>query len=194
VTFLFTDLEGSTRLWEEYPEAMKAALARHDGILREAVDSHAGHVVKTTGDELHVAFGLAEEALGAAGAAQAALGAERHRRPRRALAALYGAHQEERKDPAGNVTEKGTRRAARNRSGGPARPSARLERALRPAVSFWARAIIPGTPGRLRGPILSTTAGHRSTEFSATWRRYGSLPAALAFDTGPWDSRSGPAA
>jgi class 3 adenylate cyclase len=44
VTFLFTDLEGSTRLWEEHPDAMKAALARHDQILRDAVDSHAGHV------------------------------------------------------------------------------------------------------------------------------------------------------
>src|SRR5215210_638716 len=50
VTFLFTDVEGSTRLWEEQPEAMKAALARHDEILRDAVQSHAGHIVKTTGD------------------------------------------------------------------------------------------------------------------------------------------------
>ncbi len=39
VTFLFTDLEGSTRLWEEYPDAMKDALARHDEILRSAVFS-----------------------------------------------------------------------------------------------------------------------------------------------------------
>ncbi len=38
VTFLFTDLEGSTRLWEEHPEAMKGALARHDEILRDAVE------------------------------------------------------------------------------------------------------------------------------------------------------------
>ena len=49
VTFLFTDLEGSTRLWEEHPEAMQAALARHDEILREAIEAHGGYVVKTTG-------------------------------------------------------------------------------------------------------------------------------------------------
>ena len=47
VTFLFTDLEGSTRLWEEHPEAMKGALARHDEILRDAVESHHGHIVKS---------------------------------------------------------------------------------------------------------------------------------------------------
>jgi hypothetical protein len=48
VTFLFTDLEGSTRLWEEHPEAMQGALARHDEILRDAVESMGGHVVNTT--------------------------------------------------------------------------------------------------------------------------------------------------
>jgi len=52
VTFLFTDLEGSTRLWEEHPEAMRAALARHDEILRDAVEKREGHVVKTTGRRL----------------------------------------------------------------------------------------------------------------------------------------------
>ena len=44
VTFLFTDLEGSTRLWEEHPEAMRAALARHDEILRDAIEKHGGVV------------------------------------------------------------------------------------------------------------------------------------------------------
>ena len=53
VTFLFTDLEGSTRLWEEHPEAMKGALARHDEVLRGEIVSHGGHVVKTTGDGFH---------------------------------------------------------------------------------------------------------------------------------------------
>ena len=47
VTFLFTDLEGSTRLWEEHPDAMHDALARHDELVREAIESHHGHVVKT---------------------------------------------------------------------------------------------------------------------------------------------------
>jgi class 3 adenylate cyclase len=58
VTFLFTDLEGSTHLWEEYPEAMHDALARHDAILRDAVATHDGHLVKTTGDGIHAAFGF----------------------------------------------------------------------------------------------------------------------------------------
>jgi predicted ATPase/class 3 adenylate cyclase/tetratricopeptide (TPR) repeat protein len=73
VTFLFTDLEGSTRLWEEYPGAMKAALARHDQIVREAIEGHAGYVVKTTGDGFHAAFVTAQDGIGAAIDAQLAL-------------------------------------------------------------------------------------------------------------------------
>jgi predicted ATPase/class 3 adenylate cyclase len=70
VTFLFTDVEGSSRLWEQYPEAMKAALARHDELLREAVEAHHGWVVKTTGDGVHAAFGSARDAVQAAIVAQ----------------------------------------------------------------------------------------------------------------------------
>jgi predicted ATPase/class 3 adenylate cyclase len=55
-TFLFTDIEGSTRLWEQEPERMSSALARHDAIARAAVESHGGLVVKTTGDGVHAAF------------------------------------------------------------------------------------------------------------------------------------------
>jgi predicted ATPase/class 3 adenylate cyclase len=76
VTFLFTDLEGSTRLWEEHSDAMRAALARHDEILRDAVEGHAGHVVKTTGDGLHAVFATAHDAVVAAVVAQRALGGE----------------------------------------------------------------------------------------------------------------------
>jgi len=76
VTFLFTDLEGSTRLWEEHPDAMRAALARHDEILRNAVEKREGVVVKTTGDGLHAAFAIAPDALAAAIDAQRALVAE----------------------------------------------------------------------------------------------------------------------
>ena len=66
VTFLFTDLESSTRLWEQFPDAMRAALARHDEILRDAVEKRDGHVVKTTGDGLHAAFALAPDGVAAA--------------------------------------------------------------------------------------------------------------------------------
>ncbi|MFN2159573.1 MAG: adenylate/guanylate cyclase domain-containing protein, partial [Anaerolineales bacterium] len=55
-TFLFTDLEGSTQLWEHYPQAMKPALARHDEILRQAVELSNGQIIKTTGDGLHAYF------------------------------------------------------------------------------------------------------------------------------------------
>src|SRR5262249_10111975 len=70
VTFLFTDLEDSTRLWEEYPEAMRSALARHDEILGREVVEHCGHVVKTTGDGIHAVFARAHDALDAAVAMQ----------------------------------------------------------------------------------------------------------------------------
>jgi class 3 adenylate cyclase len=70
VTFLFTDVEGSTRLWEKFPDAMKAALAKHDDILRRAIENHGGHVIKTTGDGFHAAFNTGVEAVAAALTAQ----------------------------------------------------------------------------------------------------------------------------
>jgi predicted ATPase/class 3 adenylate cyclase len=73
VTFLFTDVEGSSRLWEEFPDAMQDALARHDVIVREAIESHDGQVVKTTGDGFHAAFGTASAAVEAAIDAQLGL-------------------------------------------------------------------------------------------------------------------------
>ena len=76
VTFLFTDLVGSTRLWEEHPDAMQEALARHDELLRAAIEAHDGYVVKTTGDGFHAVFASARDALGTAIAAQCSLGAE----------------------------------------------------------------------------------------------------------------------
>ncbi len=69
-TFLFTDIEGSTRLWERAPEAMREALARHDALLREAVEAHRGHVFKTIGDAFCAVFAAAPDALVAALAAQ----------------------------------------------------------------------------------------------------------------------------
>jgi predicted ATPase/class 3 adenylate cyclase len=76
VTFLFTDLESSTRLWEQQREAMQSALARHDELLTEAVDAQGGWVVKGTGDGLHAVFATAEAALAAAVAGQLALSRE----------------------------------------------------------------------------------------------------------------------
>src|SRR5437667_2149809 len=55
-TYLFTDIEGSTRLWEIEPEKMRPALARHDAIVRDAVDTNRGRIVKMSGDGVHAAF------------------------------------------------------------------------------------------------------------------------------------------
>ena len=73
-TFLFTDIEGSTRLWESQPERMQAALARHDALAREAVEGSRGVVVKTTGDGIHAAFSDPLDAVRAALQLQLALG------------------------------------------------------------------------------------------------------------------------
>ena len=73
VTFLFTDIEGSTELWEKHPEAMRDALAQHDSILREAIESSGGQVIKATGDGVHGVFEKAMDAIHATLAAQRSL-------------------------------------------------------------------------------------------------------------------------
>ena len=65
VTSLFTDIEGSTKLWEQHPEAMRKALARHDTILRTAIEDSGGYVFKTIGDAFCcAAFDAAPAAVG----------------------------------------------------------------------------------------------------------------------------------
>lgn len=73
VTFLFTDVEGSTALWEQRPEAMRTALAHHDGLLRSVIEAHGGYVFSTGGDGFAAVFDRAEPAVRAAVASQAAL-------------------------------------------------------------------------------------------------------------------------
>jgi predicted ATPase/class 3 adenylate cyclase/DNA-binding CsgD family transcriptional regulator len=76
VTFLFTDIAGSSNLWEQQPNTMSEALPRHDAMLREAIESRQGVVFKTVGDGSHAVFGNASDALAAAVAAQRAILAE----------------------------------------------------------------------------------------------------------------------
>ena len=76
VTFLFTDIQGSTSLWEQDPVAMRAALARHDAILGDAIGAHDGWVFSRGGDGLAAAFRRAGDAVEAAVDAQRALIAE----------------------------------------------------------------------------------------------------------------------
>ncbi len=76
VALLFTDIEASTRLWQEQPDAMRAALARHDDLLHRSIADHHGLLVKSTGDGALAAFGTATDAIGAAIAAQRAIDTE----------------------------------------------------------------------------------------------------------------------
>jgi predicted ATPase/class 3 adenylate cyclase len=77
ITFLFTDVERSTRLWEERPEYMGPALARHDAIVRAAVEEAGGYVFSTAGDAFSAAFAAPSQAASAARDAQIALASER---------------------------------------------------------------------------------------------------------------------
>jgi predicted ATPase/class 3 adenylate cyclase len=76
VTFLFSDIEGSTQLWARYPQAMGAAVARHEVILRDAITSAGGMIFKTVGDAVCAAFASALDAVQAALAGQRAMAAE----------------------------------------------------------------------------------------------------------------------
>jgi len=73
LTFLFTDLANSTHLWEQFPEAMRPAMARHDALLKQVVENHHGRIVKTTGDGLHAVFESPLDGVNAALAGQQAL-------------------------------------------------------------------------------------------------------------------------
>ncbi len=82
---MFTDIEGSTRLWEERPDEMRSALAEHDVVVRGAIDAHDGYVFSTGGDGFAVAFSRAGDAVDAAVQAQAALAGHRLIRVRMGL-------------------------------------------------------------------------------------------------------------
>src|SRR5437867_3621370 len=75
VTFLFTDVEGSTKLWERHPEQMRVALARHDHLIESLVAQHEGVVVRPRGegDSRFAVFPRASDAVAAAAAIQQAL-------------------------------------------------------------------------------------------------------------------------
>ena len=100
VTFLFTDIEGSTLWWELYPEWMAHAFARQEAILRGAAAAHGGYVYKMIGDAFQIAFETATSALSAAIDAQRALQIEDwgERGPLRVRMALHTGVTEERED------------------------------------------------------------------------------------------------
>jgi predicted ATPase/class 3 adenylate cyclase len=99
-TFLFTDIEGSTRRWESHPDEMRAALARHDALVRAAVARTGGRVFKAIGDAFCAAYPSPVKALDGALAIQRALGAEAWGAPGplRVRAAIHMGEAEERDD------------------------------------------------------------------------------------------------
>jgi len=112
VTFLFTDIEGSTKLWEQHPDAMRSALARHDALLRQTIEQHHGHVVKGTGDGLHAVFARASDALSACLSAQQAFLQEEPKKPasiRVRMALHTGSAQEREGDYFGSCVNRAAR-------------------------------------------------------------------------------------
>jgi len=92
VTFLFSDIEGSTPLWEEHRLSMETALLRHDAIMRAAIETHKGYVFKTVGDAFCAAFDHASDALAAAIEAQLRLAEEQWPADVGRLTARMGLH------------------------------------------------------------------------------------------------------
>jgi predicted ATPase/class 3 adenylate cyclase len=111
-TYLFTDIEGSTLLWEDFTDAMAAALGRHDEIVDEAIARHAGRRVKHTGDGMLAVFTEPWDAVAAALEAQTAL----HRQTWQGLDALrvrMGIHAGTAEERAGDLFGPNVNRAAR---------------------------------------------------------------------------------
>lgn len=113
VTFLFTDIEGSSQLWEQHPAAMQAALARHDSLLRNIIAAHGGHVFKTTGDGLHAAFAHASDSVAASLACQQAVVRETWTGLPRPLTVRMGLHTGEAELREGDYFGSTMNRAAR---------------------------------------------------------------------------------
>lgn len=76
VTFLFTDLESSTRQWEDDPDVMAAAVARHEVLLRDAIERHGGYLFGHRGDGVGAAFPAAQDGVAAAVDGQRAIRAD----------------------------------------------------------------------------------------------------------------------
>jgi class 3 adenylate cyclase len=112
VTFLFTDVEGSTAGWEQRPESMDSALATHDAILKSAIGAHGGVVFATAGDGFAAAFSRADAALRAAIEAQVSLAGARWSEGL-ALMVRMGLHTGESHERDGNYFGPAVNRAAR---------------------------------------------------------------------------------
>lgn len=112
VTFLFTDVEGSTRLWQEHPVEMEVALEVHDAVLREVIGRHRGYVFSTAGDSFAAAFATAQSAVSAAGAIQETL-SHQVWPPSLEIRVRIGVHTGESQERGGNYFGTTLNRAAR---------------------------------------------------------------------------------
>ena len=138
VTFLLTDIEGSTRLWETEPEAMEVALERHNRLLADVIEEHGGVVVisRGEGDSFFAVFPSAVSAVEAAGDCQLRLGREAWPTECRAAGADGAAHRR---------GADARRRSSRSRADQPLRPgeggrSRRAGAAHQDDVATWWRA------------------------------------------------------
>ncbi len=112
VTFLFTDIVGSTSLWEMHPEQMRVSLERHDALMLEAVEGRGGQMFSTGGDSFAAVFARAEDAVVAACRAQEALVSESWLVPT-PLRVRFGLHTGEAHERSGNYFGPAVNRAAR---------------------------------------------------------------------------------
>jgi predicted ATPase/class 3 adenylate cyclase len=113
VTFLFTDIEGSTARWEQHPDAMRVALARHESILKESICQHQGVVFSETGDGLAAAFPRAAQAVVAAVEAQRSLLGESWVEDVAPIRVRMGLHSGETEERDGDYVGAAVNRAAR---------------------------------------------------------------------------------
>ena len=174
VTFLFTDIEGSTRLWELYPAEMTTALAAHDALMRRVIERNDGCVFATAGDGFHAGFHTAASALTAAYEAQLGLATNPAPGPVN-LKVPHGAAHRRR----GGSRQRLLRSAAQSRGTtaqyGARRSGASLTRYARTGARCPTRGIEPAGLGRARDERLGSSGARVPT------RRLGArfpLPAA----------------
>jgi len=102
LTFLFTDLEESTLLWENFPDEMQEAMARHDALICGIIEKYHGRIVKTTGDGFHAVFKSPSDGVAAALAGQQALNVEPWPEATGPLRVRMGLHTGESQERAGD--------------------------------------------------------------------------------------------
>ena len=164
MTFLFSGIQDSTRLWDESPVDMAAAVQIHDSILRNVIDRHEGYVFATDGDGFGAAFATPASAAGAAVESQRELGAE----PNLRLAVRMGLHTGEAVERGGSYSGSEVNRAARLMAlghGGQILVSDATAALLRNRLTFRALGehVLRGVRGRIA--VFQVVAEGLPTEF-----------------------------